>query len=81
MDEFQWFSVTSQIKPLNPLSPNSDQRQFSSNNIHMLPREMVMGVNEMITKDTLICLQTLSTNSLRKCMKISMENLYVDFGA
>ena len=34
---------------LNPLSPNCDQDQFSPNNIHMLPREMVMRVNKMIT--------------------------------
>jgi len=33
----------------NPLSPDSDQDQFSPNNIHMLPREMVMRVNKMIT--------------------------------
>ena len=34
---------------INPLSTNSDQDQFSPNNIHMLPREMVMRVNKMIT--------------------------------
>ena len=34
---------------INPLSPNSDQDQFSPNNIYMLPREMVMRVNKMIT--------------------------------
>ena len=34
----------------NPLSPNIDQHQFSPNNIHMLPIEMVMRVNKMITK-------------------------------
>ena len=34
---------------VNPLSPDSDQDQFSPNNIHMLPREMVMRVNKMIT--------------------------------
>ena len=33
----------------NPLNPNSDQDQFSPNNIHMLPREMVMRVNKIIT--------------------------------
>ena len=33
----------------NLLSPDSDQDQFSPNNIHMLPREMVMRVNKMIT--------------------------------
>ena len=46
------------IKPLspsiNPSSPNSDQHQFSPNNIHMLPREMVMRVNEMITKEKML---------------------------
>ena len=31
---------------LNPLGPNSDQHQFSPNNINMLPREMVMSVNK-----------------------------------
>ena len=36
-------------KVINPLSPDSDQDQFSPNNIHMLPREMVMRVNKMIT--------------------------------
>ena len=30
----------------NPLSPDSDQHQFSPDNIHMLPREMIMGVNK-----------------------------------
>ena len=43
---------------------------------------MVMRVNKMITKEkmlwSVICL---STNSLNKCMKISMENLDVDIGA
>ena len=33
----------------NPLSPDSDQDQVSPNNIYMLPREMVMRVNKMIT--------------------------------
>ena len=42
-----------------------------------------MRVNKMITKEknALICYLTLSTTFLRKCMKISMENLYVDIGA
>ena len=34
---------------VNPLSHKSDQHQFSPNNIHMLPREMVMRINKMIT--------------------------------
>ena len=36
---------------INFLSPNSDQHQFSPDNIHMLPREIVMRVNKMITKE------------------------------
>ena len=40
--------------PLNPLSPNSDQHQFSPNNVHMLPREMVMRVNKMVTKEKVL---------------------------
>ena len=39
---------------LNPLSPNSDHCQFSPNNIHMLPREMVMRINKMITKEKML---------------------------
>ena len=35
---------------LNPLSPDSDQHQFSPNNIHTLLREMVMGMNQKITE-------------------------------
>ena len=39
---------------VNPLSPNSDQHQFSPNNIHVLPREMVMRVNKMIGKEKML---------------------------
>ena len=42
------------IATINPLSPNSDQQQFSPNNIHMLPREIVMRVNTMITKEKML---------------------------
>ena len=34
---------------LNPLSPNSDQHQFSPNNIHTMSRDEVMRINKMIT--------------------------------
>ena len=33
---------------INPLSPNSDQQQFSPNNIHTLSRDKVMRINKMI---------------------------------
>ena len=39
---------------LNPVSPNDDQHQFSPNNNHMLPREMVTKVNKMITKEKML---------------------------
>ena len=35
---------------LNPLSRNSDQHQFSPNDIHTLSRSMVMRITKMITK-------------------------------
>ena len=47
----QEFKVTShaECRPFNPISPNSDQHQFSSNNIQTLSKEMVMRINNMIT--------------------------------
>ena len=45
---------TCMLHRLNPFSPNIDQHQFSPNDIHMLPREMVMGVNKMITKGKML---------------------------
>ena len=35
---------------INPLSANSDQKQFSPNNTHTLSRDKVMRINKMITK-------------------------------
>ena len=55
---------------IKPLSPKSDQHQFSPKDIHTLARE-----------NTLTFYQILSTHSLRKCIEISLENLYVDIGA
>ena len=39
---------------LNPLSPNSDQHQFSSNIINALSREEGVGSNKMITKGKML---------------------------
>ena len=58
--------------PFNPLSPNSVQDQFSPYNY---------PYNDHSRENTLIFEQILSTNSLRKCMEISLENFYVDTGA
>ena len=38
----------------SPLSPNSDRHQFSPNNINMLPREMLMRINKMITEEKML---------------------------
>ena len=35
----------------NPLSPNSDQHQFSPDSIRTLSRDAVMRIDKMITKD------------------------------
>ena len=68
---------------LNPLSRNSDQHQFSPNDIHALSRGMVMRITKMITEVKMpwFFYQILSTYSLRKSIKISLENLYVNIGA
>ena len=44
---------------------------------------MAIRVHRIINqgKKALIFYQILSTNSLRKCMEISLENSYVDIGA
>ena len=39
---------------INPLSPNGEQHQFSPNNIHTLPRDKVMRIYEMITKEKML---------------------------
>ena len=36
---------------LNPLSPSSDQHQFSPKDIHRLSSQMVMRINKMINKE------------------------------
>ena len=38
-------------RSFNPLSPNSDQHQFSPNNIYTLSRNKVMRINDMITTE------------------------------
>ena len=67
------------ISSVNPLSPDSDQDQFSLNDIHTLSRDLVIRINKMNTYCfALIFYQIVSTHSLRKYVKISLENLYVD---
>ena len=40
-----------------------------------------MRSNKMITKEKMPLSFILSTHSLRKCIEISLENLYVDIGS
>ena len=53
------------LASINPLSANSDQNQFSPNNIHTLSRDKVMRINKMITKEIMpwFFYQILSSNS------------------
>ena len=44
-------TLTRKRLAVNSISPNSDQYQFSPNNIHTLSRGMVMRINKMITKE------------------------------
>ena len=77
--EYHFFCHTTMQQHSNPLSPNSDQDQFSLNDIHTLSRDLVMRIYKMNTYCfALIFYQILSTHSLRKYIKISLENLYVD---
>ena len=71
------------VNHINPLSPNGDQHQFSPNVIHTMSRDKVMRIDKMITKVeiALIFYKILSTHSLKRCMEVSLENLYVDIGA
>ena len=41
--------IERQVCHLDPLSHNSDQHQFSPNNIHTVSRDQVMRINKMIT--------------------------------
>ena len=57
----------------NPLSSKSDQHEISPHNIDTSSREKVIRINGMNTRRKL--------HTIRKCMEISEENLYVDIGA
>ena len=41
---------------INPLSPNSDQHQFSPNNIHTLSRDEVMRFNKDYQRENALIL-------------------------
>ena len=55
-------------KPINPLSPNSDQHQFSPNNIHRLSSAISMRINQMITRRKISDFLSISPNEFCKEM-------------
>lgn len=61
---------------LNPLSSQSDQHWFFPNKINISSRQTVRRISKKVTKGKI-----LSTDFLRKCVKISLENVYVDIEA
>ena len=60
---------------VNPLSPLSDQCQYSPNSVNTESRGKAMETIKMITKKN--C-QIVSANSLSKCMEISLVDLNLD---
>ena len=62
--------------PLNPLSPNSDQDQFSPNNIHTLSRDRLWELIKWSTKRK--CLDLLS-NSLSQFFKEMYGDQFGEF--
>ena len=67
---------------VNLLGRKSDQHQFSPNNISRSTRVKVMRITKLLPKGECFDLKPNSLNcSLRKCMEISLENLFVDRGA
>ena len=76
-------TLENSIKHSGSESPKSDQHQFSPHNLNTLSKEKVMRFNKMITSRIILWsfIKILTTNSLRKSMEISLENLYVNIGA
>ena len=69
---------TPSARTLNPLIPKSDQRKFSPNR---KGKRYDNWINEHQKKKCFDLYQILPTNSLRKSMEISLENLYGDITA
>ena len=67
---------------IKPLSPNSDQQQFSPNDVHTMSRDKVMRINKMMTKEKMPwSFNKFPQLILKKGMEISLENLNVDIRA
>ena len=73
LGEFRQYWLWAPDWRVNPLSLNSDQHQFSPNNIHRLSRAKSRRINNWLQRyQSLIFYQTFSTNFLRKCKEISL---------
>ena len=67
---------------IDPLSPNSDQQQFSPNDVYTLSRDKVTRINKMMTKEKMPwSFIKFPQLILKKGMEISVENLNVDIRA
>ena len=67
---------------IDPLSPNSDQQQFSPNDVYTLSRDKVTRINKMMTKEKVLWSFIIFPQLiLKKGMEISLENLNVDIRA
>ena len=44
-------NTSTAAKQVNPLSPNSDQQQFSPNDVHTLSRDKVVRMEKMTMKE------------------------------
>ena len=62
-----------------PLSPNSDQHQFSPTNIHTMAIEMVMRINKMLTSSPKRKYLNLLSNSLNIFLKGMYEDQFGEF--
>ena len=75
-------TLTPHYSPINPLSPKTDKHQFSPYIISMQSSEEVMRIDKMIQrKNAQIAFHIPPTNSVKKCIEISFENLYEDIAA
>ena len=77
------FSIAQLRTQFNPSSPKSEQSQVSPSHIHTSLSEKGVRIHIIISKgkNDLIYYRILLANYLRKCVEISLENLYVDIGA
>ena len=76
---YVWLTQKLGVFPYHTLNPLKSQHQLSPNNINKERREEVMRIDKQITTGEMFrSHQILSTDSLRKCMETSLENLLME---